>query len=182
MIGSRLWMIAAHRPVDLAAILCASAASLIIIVNAVFLQSGPHPAPFFANPTALPPPAADNRPTSTVTPVPKPPETRTADKPAEATPARPSQASRTPPAPPLRRNDPIGDLIGASAASSSRIAAVQRVLSDFGYGQLRASGSLDEPTKAAIEKFESEHKLPVTGRLSDRLLNELAALTGHPIQ
>ena len=62
------------------------------------------------------------------------------------------------------------------------IAAVQRVLSDFGYGQLRASGSLDEPTKAAIEKFESEHKLPVTGRLSDRLLNELAALTGHPIQ
>jgi hypothetical protein len=170
-------MIAAHRPVDLAAILCASAASLIIIVNAVFLQSGPHPAPFFANPTALPPPAADNRPTSTV-----PPETRTADKPAEATPARPSQASRTPPAPPLRRNDPIGDLIGASAASSSRIAAVQRVLSDFGYGQLRASGSLDEPTKAAIEKFESEHKLPVTGRLSDRLLNELAALTGHPIQ
>ena len=175
-------MIAAHRPVDLAAILCASAASLIIIVNAVFLQSGPHPAPFFANPTAVPPLAADNHPTSTVTPVPKPPETRTADKPAEATPARSAQASRTPPAPPLRRNDPIGDLIGSSAASSSRIAAVQRVLSDFGYGQLRASGSLDEPTKAAIEKFESEHKLPVTGRLSDRLLNELAALTGHPIQ
>jgi Putative peptidoglycan binding domain len=173
-------MIAAHRPVDVAAILCASAASLIIIVNAVFLQSGPHPAPFFANPTALPPPAADNRPTSTVSLVPKPAETRTADKPAEATSARPAQAVRTPPPP--RRNDPIGDLIGASAALSSRIAAVQRVLSDFGYGQLRASGSLDEPTKAAIEKFESEHKLPITGRLSDRLLNELAALIGHPIQ
>jgi Putative peptidoglycan binding domain len=182
-IGSRLWTIAAHRPVDVAAILCASAASLIIIVNAVFLQSGQHPAPFFANPTAVPPPAADNRPTSTVTLVPKAAETRTLDKPAEAAPARPAQASRTPPAPPpLRRNDPIGDLIGSSAALSSRIAAVQRALSDFGYGQLRASGSLDEPTKAAIEKFESEHKLPVTGRLSDRLLNQLAALTGHPIQ
>jgi hypothetical protein len=165
-IGSRLWMIAAHRPVDAAAILCACAASLIVIVNAVFLQSGPHPAPFFANPTALPPPAADNRPTSTVTLVPKLADTRTPDRPA----------------PPLRRNDPIGDLIGSSAASSSRIAAVQRILSDFGYGQLRVSGSLDEPTKAAIEKFESEHKLPVTGRLSGRLLNELAVLTGHPIQ
>jgi Putative peptidoglycan binding domain len=180
-IGSRLWMIAADRPVDVAAILCASAASLIIIVNAVFLQSGSHPAPFFANPTALPPRAADSRPTSTVTLVPKLPETRMADKPMEAAPTRPPQALRTPPAP-SRRNDPIGDLIGSPTASSSRVAAVQRVLSDFGYGQLRASGSLDEPTKAAIEKFESEHKLPITGRVSDRLLNELAALTGHPIQ
>jgi len=181
-IGSRLWTIAADRPVDVGAVLCASAASLIIIVNAVFLQSGSHPAPFFANPTALPPAAADSRPTSTVTLVPKLPETRITDKPAEAAPPRPPQALRTPPAPPPRRNDPIGDLIGSPTASSARIAAVQRALSDFGYGQLRASGSLDEPTKAAIEKFESEHKLPITGRLSDRLLNELAALTGHPIQ
>jgi hypothetical protein len=181
-IGLRLWTIASYRPVDAAAILCASAASLIIIVNAIFLQSGPHPAPFFANPTALPPPAADNRPTSTVTPMPRPSDTRALDKRAEAVPARPPAALRTPQAQPARRNDPIGDLIGSSITSSSRLAAVQRVLSDFGYGQLRASGSLDEPTRMAIEKFESEHKLPVTGRLSDRLLNELAAMTGHPIQ
>jgi Putative peptidoglycan binding domain len=172
---------ATYRPVDAAAILCASAASLIIIVNAVFLQSGPHPAPFFANPTASPPQTTDNRPTATVTPVPKPPETRPLDRPPEAVPARPAQALRTPQAPASRRNDPIGDLIGSSVASPSRIAAVQRVLSDFGYGQLRASGTLDEPTSAAIQKFESEHKLPVTGRLSDRLLNELATMTGHPI-
>jgi hypothetical protein len=178
-IGLRLWTIAACRPVDAAAILCASAASLIIIVNAVFLQSGHHPAPFFANPTALPPPVADNRPTATVTPVPKSLETRALDKPPEAAPARPPQALRAPQA---RHNDPIGDLIGSSVASSSRVAALQRVLSDFGYGQLRASGTLDEPTRTAIEKFESEHKLPVTGRLSDRLLNELAAMTGRPIQ
>jgi Putative peptidoglycan binding domain len=181
-IGSRLWTIAAHRPVDVAAISCASAASLIIIVNAVFLQSGPHRAPFFANPTSLPPPTADSRPTSTVTPVPKLSETRAMDKPGEAAPGRPAQVLRAPPAQPARRSDPIGDMIGSSIASSSRIAAVQRVLSDFGYGQLRASGTLDEPTKAAIEKFESEHKLPITGRLSDRLLSGLAALTGHPIQ
>ena len=89
---------------------------------------------------------------------------------------------RTPQGPSARRNDPIGDLIGSSVTSSARIAAVQRALSEYGYGQLRASGTLDEPTGAAIQKFESEHKLPVTGRLSDRLLHELAAMTGHSIE
>jgi peptidoglycan hydrolase-like protein with peptidoglycan-binding domain len=59
---------------------------------------------------------------------------------------------------------------------------VQRALSEFGYGQLRASGTVDEPTSAAIQKFESEHRLPVTGRLSDRLLRELAAMIGHSIE
>jgi hypothetical protein len=41
---------------------------------------------------------------------------------------------------------------------------------------------LDVPTSAAIERFESEHKLPVTGHLSDRLLNELATMIGHPVE
>jgi Putative peptidoglycan binding domain len=175
-VGTRLWTTAAHRPVDSAAVFCAAAASLIIIVNAVFLQSGPHPAPFFANPAAQLQ-AVDTHPTATVPPPPK-----TVEKPVEAPAARPVQPTRTPPGSPARRNDPIGDLIGASMTSPSRVAAVQRVLSDFGYGQLRASGTLDEPTSAAIQKFEGEHKLPVTGRLSDRLLNELAAMVGHPIQ
>ena len=175
-IGGRLWTTAAHRPVDSAAMLCAGAASVIIVVNAVFLQSGPHPAPFFANPAAQLQ-AADNRPTATVTP-----PAKTVEKPVETPAVRPAAPSRTPHGSQARRNDPIGDLIGASVTSPARIAAVQRVLSDFGYGQLRASGTLDEPTSAAIQKFEGDHKLPVTGQLSDRLLNELAAMVGHPIQ
>lgn len=174
-IGLRLWTTATYHPVDSTAILCASAASLIIIVNAVFLQSGSHPAPFFANPTALPQPT-DNHPTATVTPIGK----SLAPKFVEAMPARP--AMRAPQAPAARRNDPIGDLIESSTTPSSRIAAVQRVLSDFGYGQLRASGIVDEPTSAAIQKFEGEHKLPITGRLSSRLVHELAAMTGRPIE
>lgn len=193
-VGLRLWTKAAHRPVDAMAILCASAASLIIVVNAVFLQSGSHPAPFFANPTVLPQPAGNrlNAPIQTASnpPAPNSPMTRPLDRAVEMAPARVPLAARTPAAASARRgNDPIGDLIGSSIGSSStsslgsstRIAAVQRVLSEFGYGQLRLSGTLDEPTSAAIQKFESEHKLPVTGRLSDRLLNELAAMTGHPI-
>ena len=59
-----------------------------------------------------------------------------------------------------RRNDPIADLIGPSP----RIAAVQRALSEYGYGQIKPTGMLDDATSAAIEKFEREHKLPVTGR------------------
>jgi len=105
-------------------------------------------------------------------------------------PVRAAPAARTQAATSARRNDPIGDLIGTSTApawtasvgSSARIIAVQRALSEFGYGQLRPSGTLDEPTSAAIQKFEADRKLPVTGRLSDRLLSELATMTGRPIQ
>jgi peptidoglycan hydrolase-like protein with peptidoglycan-binding domain len=60
--------------------------------------------------------------------------------------------------------------------------AVQRVLANYGYGQIKPSGILDDATSQAIEKFEREHKLPVSGRVSDRLVNELAAMTGHPVQ
>jgi peptidoglycan hydrolase-like protein with peptidoglycan-binding domain len=79
---------------------------------------------------------------------------------------------------PARLNDPIADLIGPSP----RILAVQRILSEFGYGQIRPSGVLDDATSMAIEKFEREHKMPSTGRVSDRLVSDLAALTGQPVQ
>ena len=76
-----------------------------------------------------------------------------------------------------RPNDPIAQFIGMS----SRTMAVQRALSDYGYGQIRPSGILDEPTGAAIERFEREHGLPVTGKISDRLVSELSAMIGHPL-
>jgi peptidoglycan hydrolase-like protein with peptidoglycan-binding domain len=78
----------------------------------------------------------------------------------------------------VRRNDPIADLIG----SAPRVAAVQRALSDYGYGQIKPSGTLDNATMSAIEKFEREHKLPVTGRVSDRLVSELGTMVGHPLE
>lgn len=65
---------------------------------------------------------------------------------------------------------------------SRRVIAVQRALSDFGYGQLRLTGVFDDATKAAIEKFERERKLPVRGQISDRLIRELAAVTGRPLE
>jgi Putative peptidoglycan binding domain len=193
-VGLRLWSGAAHRPVDATAILCAVAASLIVVVNAVFLQSGVHPAPFFANPTVLPP-TSDKRLAvpgvlSSVPPAPSPQPARQPDRAGEIAPGHAAPALRTPAAASARRNDPIGDLIGSSTAPSStsslgsaaRVTAVQRALSEYGYGQLRLTGTLDDPTSAAIQKFEADRKLPVTGRLSDRLMSELAAMTGRPIQ
>lgn len=172
-IGSRLWAKATHRPVNSLAIVGVVATSLIIIVNAVFLQSGSHPTRFFANPTSPPPPAAESRPNLAV---------MTTPKSGEVISARSTPGLRTPQTVSARRNDPIAELIGSSFGWSTRVATVQRVLSEFGYGQIRPSGVLDEPTSAAIEKFENEHKLPVTGHLSDRLLSELSAMTGRPIE
>src|SRR5450830_844000 len=65
-----------------------------------------------------------------------------------------------------RRNDPIAELI----APSKRVLAIQRALGDFGYGQIKLSGVYDPETRAAIEKFERDHQLPVTGQISDRFV------------
>ncbi len=76
------------------------------------------------------------------------------------------------------RNDPIADLI----APSKRVLAIQRALSDFGYGQIRPTGQYDLDTRTAIEKFERDHRLPVTGQISDGVVRELAAMTGRLLE
>jgi peptidoglycan hydrolase-like protein with peptidoglycan-binding domain len=79
---------------------------------------------------------------------------------------------------PPARTDPNAE----TQASSKRVIALQRALAEFGYGQLKATGIIDRETKAAIEKFERERKLPITGQVSDRIARELAALTGRPLE
>jgi peptidoglycan hydrolase-like protein with peptidoglycan-binding domain len=65
---------------------------------------------------------------------------------------------------------------------SKRVLAVQRVLAEYGYGQIKPTGLIDGETQAAIEKFERERKLPVTGQPSDRVARELAAVTGRALE
>jgi peptidoglycan hydrolase-like protein with peptidoglycan-binding domain len=77
-------------------------------------------------------------------------------------------------------SDPIARLI--APAPSKRVTAVQRALSDFGYGQIKPTGILDPDTRAAVEKFERERRLPVDGQISDRFVRELAAMTGRPLE
>jgi peptidoglycan hydrolase-like protein with peptidoglycan-binding domain len=61
------------------------------------------------------------------------------------------------------------------------VAAVQRALTEYGYGQLKPTGAIGSDTQAAIQKFERERKMPVTGQMSDRLVRELIMVIGRPI-
>jgi hypothetical protein len=66
--------------------------------------------------------------------------------------------------------------------AGKRIAAVQRTLTEYGYGQLKPTGTIGADTQTAIAKFERARRLPVTGQMSDRLVHELAVMIGHPIE
>jgi len=68
-----------------------------------------------------------------------------------------------------------------ASSGSRRVAAVQRALTEYGYGQLKPTGTIGADTQAAIQKFERARKIPVTGQMSDRLVRELVAMIGHPI-
>jgi peptidoglycan hydrolase-like protein with peptidoglycan-binding domain len=62
------------------------------------------------------------------------------------------------------------------------VLALQRALADYGYGQIKPTGIIDPETQSAIEKFERERKLPITGQASERVARELAAMTGRPLE
>ena len=154
----RAWDPIARRQIDSIAIIAAVATAFVIVVNAIFLQSSTHAPPFF-----------DAKSSAAKTDSLKPLVT--------GTPARPIATAPAPLPVAARRNDAITELIGPSP----RIAAVQRALAEYGYGQVKASGILDDATSAAIAKFERDHNLPNSGRVSDRLVKELTAMVGHPI-
>src|SRR6266481_1645387 len=188
-----------HSPKDAVAGAFAFAAVIAITANALFLQAGRHPSPMFGSVVAMP--AAASVPAS---PLPrprpveadaslfepkaaetKPAEAKAADplaslvKATSAPAAAPSNIVRPPaPVPASSRNETIAN----ASPGSRRVAAVQRALTEYGYGQLKLSGTVGSDTQAAIQKFERERKLPVTGQISDRLVRELIAATGRPIE
>jgi len=69
----------------------------------------------------------------------------------------------------------------AAPQASPQILAVQRALSEFGYGQIKTTGVYDADTRLAIQRFERDRRLPITGEMSDRVVRELAAITGRPL-
>jgi hypothetical protein len=210
-----------RSPKDVVAGALAFAAVSAIIANALFLQTGHHPAPMFGSITVMPPAGL-----AVANPLPRPrpaeadamlsgsgaAETRAVEpravesKVVELKPAE-SRVVDAKPAEP-RANDPLGNLLKATGAApaapsgvlrppapvpvatraetaasstSRRVAAVQRALTEYGYGQLKPTGTVGSDTQAAIQRFERERKLPVTGQMSDRLVRELAAVIGHPV-
>jgi hypothetical protein len=113
----------------------------------------------------------------------KPAETKAVDpltnlvKATNAAPVATSSIPRPPASIPVAsRTD--GNL---SPGGSRRVAAVQRALTEYGYGQLKPTGTIGSDTQAAIAKFERERKIPATGQMSDRMVRELSAMIGHAI-
>src|SRR6195256_3015655 len=166
-----------------------------IFINALYRQPGPHPAPIFA---IKPRPVAIET-TAAVKIVPRPRiEATTAGQKTEAPAAQKLDVMprarvepvkiETPPIP-KPKPDAIAALIGGQPASApaatptapSKVVLVQRALNDFGYGPVKSSGNVGPDTTAAIQKFERERKLPVTGQISPRFLRELATGTGRTL-
>jgi hypothetical protein len=190
-----------HSPKDTFAAALALAAVIAIVVNALFLQAGHHPSPMFGKSIAVPLAApSETAALLSASPLPRPRPAEAAisraeaaaidSGPAETTksidaphPAKPVAAARAPAVkqaaahPAVAHHDPLGDLI----VSTRRTANVQRALTKYGYGQLKPTGNVGSDTQAAIQKFERERKLPVTGKVSDRLVRELSAVTGQAI-
>jgi peptidoglycan hydrolase-like protein with peptidoglycan-binding domain len=223
--------LALQRPKESLAFVVVFAAAVAILINALFLQAGPHPAPFFIGQTR-PVAPADTTGTLSVLPRPRPPEApaarsrveiitdvqrelarrgfyegaadgvygpktdtairdfeqvsglKVAAEPAETILKTISQSSSKAPPPSTNvaampaRKDSTAEMIGPS----KRVLAVQRALADFGYGQIKPTGVLNPETQTAIEKFERDRKLPVTGQISERLARELSAMTGRPLE
>jgi len=193
-----------HSPKDTVAGALVLAVVSAIIVNALFLQAGRHPSPMFgsivtlsvpASPLPRPrpmeadvvqvepklaePKAIEFRPVE-----PKAVEPKLADPlanlvKATSAPVAPSTVARPPaPIPVSSRSETIAN----SASAARRVAAVQRALAEYGYGQLKPTGTIGSDTQAAISKFERARNLPVTGQVSDRLVRELTAVIGHPAE
>jgi hypothetical protein len=93
--------------------------------------------------------------------------------------AKPSSVAAVTPPNVMR---PPASIPSNQSTASKRIAAVQRTLTEYGYGQLKPTGTIGSDTQAAISKFERDRKLPVTGQISERVVKELTAMIGHPVE
>jgi hypothetical protein len=198
-----LMRILLHSPKDLVAGALAFTAVSAIVANALFLQTGPHPAPMFGSVVTLPAPAL-----TPVSPLPRPRPVEAMIRPVESAPVEPKPAEPKLAEPKLaepKTSDPMANLVRATASPAAtptvprppasiplheagltpaqrRVAAVQRTLTEYGYGQLKPTGTMSADTLAAIQKFEHDRKIPVTGQITDRLVHELVAMTGRPIE
>lgn len=70
----------------------------------------------------------------------------------------------------------------ADIAVSPRVMEVQKALASIGYGPVPIDGRIGVPTQQAIQRFERDRRLPVTGEVNDRLVKELNAVAGFSIR
>jgi hypothetical protein len=217
------WRALLRRPRDTLAGIVAAGAAIAIVVNGVYMQHGPHPAPIFA---IKPLPVAPSR--ESVGSVQRPRAVTQDAAPREAAPAHSTVVELPRPRPataPAARKDPIAELLAGHIVQSSpqpraqpvhqatlpahqaapaapsaptppapipapsrslaqpsrQVLAVQRALSEFGYGQIKPTGVMDDETRTALKQFQGSHNLQATGELNDQVRRELASMVGHEL-
>lgn len=150
------------RPGETAGFAVALGAAVYISVNALGLQEGRHPAP--------------------ILPEKVPPIETVAAKPAPRPIALPSREEAPAPAPrePVAERTPLAEETTASVTQKpdKNVMLAQRALTKLGFGPLKDDGVMGPSTRAAIEKFERERKLPVKGEASGKTLRALTARAG----
>ncbi|TDX67341.1 putative peptidoglycan binding protein [Methylosinus sp. sav-2] len=175
--------------------LCLAGATAIgVPLNALYFQDGRHPAPLFR--AFAPEPRAPESRAAVEAPAPLPPArpqtaTAPAAQPQSIQPALvPHAAAPKPAAKPEQargeKRDAIGALLGHKAApkadeADKNVQAAQRALAKLGYA-LHADGKMGGATKQAIEKYERDNHLPVTGEVTQKLLRKLqgqASVAAH---
>ena len=175
------------RPAAVAGSLVALGAVTMVCLNALGSQSGRHPAPILpkvairqdAKPPREPARAAQpDRPAEDARGATRAPEPRSEAQ-SEQRPARDPIAAL------LRQEEttasvtPKAERADAASKTDKAVLQAQRALNKLGYGPLKADGLMGPGTRAALEKFERDRKLPVKGEAAGRTLKELAARAGH---
>ena len=167
-----------------AAIGMSAAVAIGIMVNALMMQKGHHPAPLFASASSFrlaAVPAAPPRPKGQGA------EMTNASTMAlpTAAPASTTSAGKTTAVPQAPRDmvtdDPIARLLRGSpsipGATDKPVLGAQKALLKLGFN-VKANGLMGSSTKKAIEAFEKDRHLPVRGELSHKLIKVLAAESG----
>jgi hypothetical protein len=195
----RVFAVVLRHPRDAAMAIGVTIAVAAILINSVYLQRGPHPAPIFA---IHPPPVVPRDATGAVhkLPRPRPGEVQRTDVTARIDPVPLPRPRVVPAAEAAAHADPIAALIeakrpanpananlanssaaNATPAISSQVSALQRALNEFGYGPIKVSGILDDDTRESIERFERDHNLAVTGQNTAKLRRAVATATGRTL-
>lgn len=160
---------------------CIALAAIGIPLNALYLQEGRHPAPLFRE-TA---PEASPEPKTAHVSAPLPPA-RPLSASAQAAPAAKPAVAKPEPAHAVEKTrDAIGALLNGGARKSEdgdkSVLAAQRALAKLGYS-LRADGVFGGATRQAVEKFERDSGLPVKGELTPKIMRQLHARSGLPVE
>jgi hypothetical protein len=155
------------------------------------IETGPAPAHAGDQSTPLPPRPAGRDPVLDPAPLGGPAARVPAILPP-ARPAAPAPAAVATPQAPAKMRDPIGDLIRLGQPApippgfvgrppGNIVSAGQRALARLGYG-VTVDGLMGPGTRQAIEQFERERRLPVTGEFGTQTARALSAHSGIPVE